>query len=90
MGISIVSNSGKKAYGIKHFIVDTANDINNLTTDCTPGSTALVIENSTTYILNTQHKWKETDIGGSGISDQDTLIFDGNNQSSDITLDGTD
>jgi len=53
MGYSIFSNSGKQNYGIKHFIVDTVNDIAKVSANTSPGSTIFVIETSESYMLNT-------------------------------------
>ena len=76
MGFSIFSNSGKKAYGIKNFIVDTPADIDKLSKNYTPGCMAFVISNSTYYMLNHQQEWKKIKIpvngsGGSSGSEED-------------------
>ena len=52
MAISIYSNRGIKNYGIKHFILDTENDLTYLSTAYKPGSTAFVVETSKYYMLN--------------------------------------
>lgn len=59
MGITIISNSGIKAYGIKHYTVDTTKDLENLPTNITAGSTAFIIETSEKYMLNTKKEWKQ-------------------------------
>lgn len=56
MAINIIKNSGHVAYGIKDYILDTTNDIQSLPTD-TPGSTAFIIADSSTYILNGSKQW---------------------------------
>lgn len=66
---NIFSNSGKVAYGVKSFTVDTEADITTLPTrSCTPGSTAFVIETSQYYKLTTTKEWKKVTLstGGSG------------------------
>lgn len=79
MGIKIFSNSGVKAYGIKHFILDTADDLNNLSTSYTPGCSVFILETSENYILNTQHQWIKINAGGGSSSPlDDTITFDGN------------
>lgn len=83
MGISIISNSGIKTYGIKHFIVDTEAEVNTVSTDCAPGSTIFILETSQSYMLNTKHKWISVNLnsaGGNSSSDldnTDTIIFNG-------------
>ena len=49
MGINIYSNSGHTAYGIKEFVVDTINDLENLPLDCQLGSAALCLEDGKVY-----------------------------------------
>lgn len=64
---SISANRNKIAYDIKRFIVDFTSDIVDLPTDCTPGSTAFVIENSQRYMLNNNRNWvRIVTSGGSG------------------------
>ena len=59
MGINAISTSGHTAYGIKEYVVDTAEDVKYLPIDIPMGSTALVIENSTVWCLNGQGEWKQ-------------------------------
>lgn len=64
---SISANRNKIAYDIKRFIVDFTSDIVDLPTDCAPGSTAFVIENSQRYMLNNNKNWvRVVTSGGSG------------------------
>lgn len=70
---SIASNSGKTAYGVTRFLVDTVDDIASLPTYHTPGSVAFVIENSSKWVLNNKHKWKKTASSSSGGSSTDIL-----------------
>ena len=65
MGPFVYSNSGHTAYGVKEYICDTNADIDLLSLDDTPGSSALVIETGDLYILNGSHEWKKQG-GGSG------------------------
>lgn len=73
---SISANRNKIAYDIKRFIVDFTSDIVDLPTDCTPGSTAFVIENSQRYILNNNRNWVRivTSGGGGGNEGDDDII----------------
>ena len=41
------------------YIVDTREEISNVPTDCEVGSSCIVLEDSSVWILNTQHQWKE-------------------------------
>ena len=88
MAISIYSNRGIKNYGIKHYILDTNDDLVKMPINCTPGSTAFITESSKYYMLNNQKQWVLVNIatggnsgGGSGdfpdIHDGDTVIFNG-------------
>ena len=76
MAFSVFSNSVQRAYGIKDFIVDTPSDIDQLSTNYTPGCMAFAISNSTYYMLNHQKQWRKINIsntsGGSGSSSGNT------------------
>lgn len=86
----IRANGRKIAYGIKHFEVDTFDDLSKLKSYILkPGCTAFVIDTSKSYILNSKFKWIEVkklvgsgSTGGGGSSgDED---YDGG------SIDGTD
>lgn len=53
-------------YGTISFTADTFIDIANLPTNAVPGSECFCIENSITYILNSQGEWKEKQQGSGG------------------------
>ena len=81
---SISANRNKIAYDIKRFIVDFTSDIANLPTNCTPGSTALVLENSQRYMLNNNRNWVLIKTsggsgsgGGSGDDTEMEVVYDG-------------
>ena len=57
MAISIVSQNGKFQYGIKHYVLDSIEDLEKLQVSDTIGSTAFIIESGKTYILNSQNNW---------------------------------
>ena len=62
----------------KEFTCDTAADLANLPTDCEPGSYAMIIENSATYMLNNQGEWVQVYFGGGGGGPYpDVVIYDG-------------
>ena len=65
----IINQSGHIAYGLKEYVCDYESDVNNLSLDDVPGSTAFIIENSKVYMMNNQHKW--VDISGSNIAGGD-------------------
>lgn len=89
---NIYSNRGQIAYGITKFTVDTEADVKTLPINCTPGSTAFVIETSKYYKLTNSRKWKEVKLssntGGGGSSDEE---YDGGEPSlEDMTNPGED
>lgn len=78
---TINKQSGKVAYGIKHLICDTDEDILILPTNYSIGSTAFSIKSSTHYMLNNKKKWTKylTNNGDGGVCpgpDED-VIYDG-------------
>lgn len=54
---SLYANDDDVAYGIQKFILDTEEDIKTLPTQVRAGSSALVIETSSVYVLNHQQQW---------------------------------
>ena len=55
---NIISNSGRAAYGIQHFVIDTYDDITDISTDIlNMGSTVFVIKTSQYYMLNGEKTW---------------------------------
>ena len=48
------------------YVCDTESDLSSLPTDAPHGSSAFVIENSKTYMINTSGTWAETSLGNSG------------------------
>ena len=54
---SLYANDDNISYGIQRFIVDTEEDIDFLPISTKPGSSALVIDTSSFYILNHSKKW---------------------------------
>lgn len=47
------------SHRIVQFTADTRSDIDTLPTDCEQGSTCLVIEDSSVWMLNSQKVWVE-------------------------------
>ena len=58
--ITIGANGKRIAYGIKHYNLDTEEDLQNLPiTNEFMGCTCFVISTSKYYMLNSNHKWVE-------------------------------
>lgn len=80
---SIYANGNKIAHGQKEFLVDELNDLLLIpTTNLTPGTTAFVIANSQTYMLNHNKQWIKVNLTGGSPSSPDpegptSVIYDG-------------
>lgn len=57
--INLIAQNGHVSYGIKEYVCDTTADLSALPIDGKAGSTAFIIEDSTTYILNSKGEWKK-------------------------------
>lgn len=57
MAYSVYRNSDHTAAYVNELIADTTADIENLPTDYTPGSTCIVIEDSSIWILGNDKAW---------------------------------
>ena len=67
--IELGANGRKVAYGIKHFNLDSFDDLKKIKGYVLkPGCTAFVIETSKRYILNSKFKWVEVKNLGGGSS----------------------
>lgn len=104
--MGITRNSNRINYGIKHFIADTENDIQNipLLSTTLPDSTVFVIEDSSTYVLTQSREWVKVitaSSGGTGGDDSEgdnTLPDDGggnvpppgDEEDDEIIYDGTE
>ena len=89
----IKRNSNKIAYGIKHYTFDTEADLlSNRFITIQPGSTAFIVDTSTTFMLNEAYQWIKIkssnnnseggntppDSGGNGNEgENDDIIWDG-------------
>lgn len=56
--INISKDNGREQY-VTEYIADTAEDIANLPTYCTVGSTCFVIATSQVYMFNSNKQWVE-------------------------------
>ena len=89
MMINIHSTGGRVTYGVKHYDLDTFEDLKALNKNgLTPGSTIFIIASSKYYMLNGSKKWVEINpycmagssggnSGGSGNSGSSDNIYDG-------------
>ena len=89
--ISIGSNRDNVTYGIKHYIVDTPEDLQKLSRTKKMGCTCFVIKSSKYYMLNSKKKWIEITPFGKTINSEggdtpsepdepdinDDIIYDG-------------
>ena len=72
---TIVRNSNKIAYGIKHFVVNTETELKEIPLrNVYSGSTALVLESSARYVLNNRLQWVKlaTSCGSGGSTTPDS------------------
>ena len=57
--VSVLKNGNNISYGTKKFLLDTEKDFSELKSkDVKPGDSALILENSKTYILDHSGEWK--------------------------------
>lgn len=76
--ISIGANRNRKAYGIKHYNLDTEAELQEINTSReVMGTTAFVIETSQRYMLNGSKEWKKISTPGSGGGSSSDEIYDG-------------
>lgn len=78
--VNIISNSGRTAYGIQHFVVDEQADVAKISPNqCAVGSTVFVIATSKYYMLNSKKEWKNVDLGTGGSSGPagDIIVYEG-------------
>lgn len=70
--ISIGANGERIAYGIKHYNLDTEEDLEKMPkTKKMMGCTCFVIETSKYYMLNSQQKWIEITPFGKVVSSEE-------------------
>lgn len=87
MAFRIASQSGKKVYNLKEFVVDIFDDIEKINTrELAVGSTAFVIDTSETYMLNSKKEWIKVTVSSSGGGivnpEEYEIIWDGGSVSS--------
>ena len=90
---TVYANGNRKSYGIKHYTLDTIDDLKALEKrDLTPGSTIFIIKGSKHYMLNSKKQWVEifpySANSSSGDSDNDHNYDGGSIDGSDPTTGG--
>lgn len=71
--VSIGSNGQKIAYGIKHYNLDSEDDLPLIQTrNEKMGTTCFIIENSKYYMLNSQKEWIEITPFGKKVASDDS------------------
>lgn len=58
MAISIASTSGVVEYGVRHYVLDSKQDLDKLRTTDKMGSTAYIIADQEWFILSGEKKWE--------------------------------
>ena len=88
--IRIGANGNKPAYGVKHYILDTLEDLLELNPSrLEMGTTAFIIDSSKYYMVNGSGVWKQinpqTSSGGGGTTPDinDEVIYEGGGVESD-------
>lgn len=66
MAYNIVSNNDNVTYGIRKFIVDEKNDLENLPYGAAPGSKAYITGTQDIYILDNNNTWVPYKCGNGG------------------------
>lgn len=54
---SIIRQGDTDQYDVISLVVDTEADVKDIPTNCAPGSSCLVLEDSSVYILGNDKKW---------------------------------
>ena len=87
--ITIGANGEKIAYGVKHFNLDTNDDLQKMPkNDLYMGSTVFVISTSKYYMLNGNYEWIEISPFGSSSSGGGGNEGDSDVPSGDVIYDG--
>lgn len=82
--MNLIFQSGRKAYGVNHYVIDTEDEVSNLPTDCAMGSAATVIATGNNYILNGQKAWvKQPESSSSSSSGSEGEIIELNTSADD-------
>ena len=74
--VNLYKQDGETLYGIKEFLLDSADDLSSLPTNIRSGSSALIIPTGEVYFLNGSKKWVavgSSSSGGNGSSTEEIL-----------------
>lgn len=84
MAYTAIYANGSTFNAVKKFVIDTFNEIYDIdTSQISPGSTAFVIADSTTYMLNNKLNWIKVNLssgsgsGGGGGGTSGEIIYEG-------------
>ena len=91
----IKRNSNKIAYGIKHYTFDTEADLlSSRFITIQPGSTAFIVDTSTTFMLNEAYQWikikSSNNNSEGGNTPPDSGGNDNEGENDDVIWDGGD
>ena len=56
MAIALTSNRNNTSYGVNSYVADDETDIKDLPVDVQPGSTCIVVNPTSVYMLNTKQE----------------------------------
>lgn len=87
--VKIIENNGRVAYGIKRYMVSTADEIKHisLTSNVACGSTVVVTSTGAEYILDNKRHWVKIANSGGGDTPGDEVIYEGGDLSEDESAD---
>ena len=92
--INIAANGNKKAYGIKHYNLDTVDELKDLDPQRhIMGTTAFVISTSQYFMVNGSKEWKEINPRGSGSmtpGGDNEIVYDGGGVEGDFDFGSDD
>lgn len=57
MAIALTGNRNNTLYGVNSYVADDETDIKDLPVDVQPGSTCIVVNPTSVYMLNTKQEW---------------------------------
>lgn len=57
MAIALTSNRNNASYGVNSYVADDETDIKDLPVNIQPGSTCIVTNPTSVYMLNTKKEW---------------------------------
>lgn len=58
---SFMSQNGSTVYGMVELVADSRSDVLTLPTDCAPGSSCLILEDFSIWMMNSKKQWVESE-----------------------------